>query len=181
MAPESLNYRKFSPQSDVYSLGVCIWEIMMHGIKPWQGIRNHDVIKKIESGEILPKPTKCPWALYDMMQAMWIIDENFRMTALETTHFLEHLLDEIDSGKSFEELTVPDFHKLRSKLGNGLTSKRQSIVPVLNVDASQLPTSTLWRTVENQRLQCEEDEKWLEQEEQKLLPNGSNHSIDNIE
>ena len=110
MAPESLNFRRFTTQSDVYSLGICIWEILMHGVKPWQGIRNHEVIKKIEAGEILPRPNECPLALYDMLRAMWVIDEQFRMTANETAHFLEHLLEEIDMGKKFNELTVPNFY-----------------------------------------------------------------------
>lgn len=110
MAPESLNFRKFTTQSDVYSLGVCIWEILMAGIKPWSGIRNHEVIKKIEAGELLLRPPECPLAIYDMLRAMWVIDEYLRITAIETTHFLEHSLDEIDNGKRFSELTVPDFH-----------------------------------------------------------------------
>uniref|UniRef100_A0A7E4ZWZ7 receptor protein-tyrosine kinase n=1 Tax=Panagrellus redivivus TaxID=6233 RepID=A0A7E4ZWZ7_PANRE len=170
MAPESLNYRRFTAQSDVYSLGVCIWEILMHGIKPWQGIRNHEVIKKIEAGETLARPPDCPLALYDMLRAMWVIDENFRMTAAEAMHFLEHLLDELLSGKPAAELTVPDFHMIRQKISalhpprRQPDHRRQSIPDVLNVDASQVPTSTLWRAMESQRQQCEEDEKWLEGE-----------------
>ncbi|KAE9555484.1 hypothetical protein FO519_001339 [Halicephalobus sp. NKZ332] len=176
MAPESLNFRKFTTQSDVYSLGVCVWEILMHGVKPWQGIRNHDVIKKIEAGEILSRPPECPWALYDMLRAIWVLDDSFRMTALETMHFLDHLLEEIDEGKNAEELTVPDFHQLRRKLPKVVPERRKSI-PVLKIDASQVPTSTLWRALEHQRAQCEEDERWLEQEEQNMFPNGSNHSL----
>lgn len=110
MAIESLKYRKFTTQSDVYSLGICIWEILMYGIKPWQGIRNHDVIKKIEAGEVLQRPSECPLALYDMLQAMWIINEDLRMTANEVKHFLEDLLEQIKSGKVYNELTVPNFH-----------------------------------------------------------------------
>jgi serine/threonine protein kinase len=171
MAPECLNYRKFTTQSDVYSLAICIWEILMHGIKPWQGIRNHEVIKKIEAGEILQRPSECPLALYDMLRAMWVIDENFRMTAIETTHFLEHLLEEIDEGKKFSELTVPDFHTLRKKMEAlpKTSNVRKKSIPVLNIDASEIPTSTLWRAMECQRQQCEEDEKWLEGEEQNAV------------
>uniref|UniRef100_A0AC34FV90 Protein kinase domain-containing protein n=1 Tax=Panagrolaimus sp. ES5 TaxID=591445 RepID=A0AC34FV90_9BILA len=172
MAPESLNFRKFTTQSDVYSLGICIWEILMHGIKPWQGIRNHEVIKKIEVGEILHRPPECPLAVYDMLRAMWVIDEYFRITAIEATHFLEHLLEEIDDGKKFCELSVPDFHTLRKKIdalpksNASTTNGRKKSVPILNVDASEVPFSTLWRTMESQRQQCEEDEKWLEGEEE---------------
>uniref|UniRef100_A0AC34FDZ6 Serine-threonine/tyrosine-protein kinase catalytic domain-containing protein n=1 Tax=Panagrolaimus sp. ES5 TaxID=591445 RepID=A0AC34FDZ6_9BILA len=140
---------------DVYSLGICIWEILMHGIKPWQGIRNHEVIKKIEVGEILPP--ECPLA----------------HMIFETTHFLEHLLEEIDDGKKLCEFFVPNFHTLRKKIdalpkSNASTTTsngRKKSVPILNNDASEVPFSTLWRKMESQRQQFEEDEKWLEGEE----------------
>lgn len=32
-----------------------------------------------------------------------------------------------------------------------------------------MPTSTLWRTLEQQRIQSEEDDRWLEEEEEKLV------------
>jgi len=36
MAPESINFRKFTMASDVWMFAVCIWEILMYGIKPFQ-------------------------------------------------------------------------------------------------------------------------------------------------
>ncbi|VDK29060.1 unnamed protein product [Gongylonema pulchrum] len=44
------------------------------------------------------------------------------------------------------------------------------VAPLLKVDSSAMPTSTLWRTLEQQKIQSEEDDKWLEEEEEKLLP-----------
>lgn len=32
-----------------------------------------------------------------------------------------------------------------------------------------MPLSTLWHTLEQQRIQSEEDDKWLEEEEEKLV------------
>lgn len=37
------------------------------------------------------------------------------------------------------------------------------------VDASEVATSTLWRALEEQKAQCDEDEKWLAEEEEKLV------------
>ena len=51
--------------------GVCMWEIMMYGVKPFQGIKNNDIIGKIESGERLALPTYCPPAMYNLMCACW--------------------------------------------------------------------------------------------------------------
>ena len=36
MAPESINFRRFTASSDVWMFAVCIWEILMYGIKPFQ-------------------------------------------------------------------------------------------------------------------------------------------------
>jgi len=50
MAPESINFRKFTAASDVWMFGVCSWEIMSCGIKPFSKVKNNDVIGKIEEG-----------------------------------------------------------------------------------------------------------------------------------
>ncbi|KAK1879943.1 Focal adhesion kinase 1 [Dissostichus eleginoides] len=42
MAPESINFRRFTSASDVWMFGVCMWEILMYGIKPFQGVKNND-------------------------------------------------------------------------------------------------------------------------------------------
>ena len=31
--------------------GVCTWEILMMGVKPFQGVKNSEVIGKLENGE----------------------------------------------------------------------------------------------------------------------------------
>ena len=47
MAPESINFRRFTTASDVWMFGVCVWEILMLGIKPFHGVKNSDVSLKI--------------------------------------------------------------------------------------------------------------------------------------
>uniref|UniRef100_A0A4W6C2L8 non-specific protein-tyrosine kinase n=1 Tax=Lates calcarifer TaxID=8187 RepID=A0A4W6C2L8_LATCA len=67
MAPESINFRRFTSASDVWMFGVCMWEILMYGIKPFQGVKNNDVIGRIENGERLAMPPQCPPTLYSLM------------------------------------------------------------------------------------------------------------------
>ncbi|XP_055839367.1 focal adhesion kinase 1-like [Episyrphus balteatus] len=71
MAPESINFRRFTTASDVWMFGVCVWEILMLGVKPFQGIKNNDVIIKLDNGERLPLPNNCPPRLYSLMSQCW--------------------------------------------------------------------------------------------------------------
>ena len=45
MPPESITYRTYSIESDVWSYGVVLWEIFEYGKQPWYGLSNHEVIK----------------------------------------------------------------------------------------------------------------------------------------
>jgi len=71
MAPESINYRKFTSQSDVWMFAVCSWEILSCGVKPFQGVKNNDVILQIENGIRLECPKKCPLSLFKIMKQCW--------------------------------------------------------------------------------------------------------------
>ncbi|XP_062133298.1 focal adhesion kinase 1 isoform X2 [Drosophila sulfurigaster albostrigata] len=71
MSPESINFRRFTTASDVWMFGVCIWEILMLGVKPFQGVKNSEVITKLENGERLPLPPNCPPRLYSLMSQCW--------------------------------------------------------------------------------------------------------------
>lgn len=51
--------------------GVCAWEILMLGVKPFQGVKNSDVIVKLENGERLPFPHNCPPRLYSLLSQCW--------------------------------------------------------------------------------------------------------------
>lgn len=66
------------PISKSVYLGVCMWEILMHGIKPFQGVKNNDVIGRIENGERLPMPPNCPPTLYSLMTKCWAYDPSRR-------------------------------------------------------------------------------------------------------
>ncbi|XP_037941645.1 focal adhesion kinase 1-like, partial [Teleopsis dalmanni] len=78
MAPESINFRRFTTASDVWMFGVCCWEILMLGVKPFHGIKNNDVITKLENGERLPLPNNCPPRLYSLMSQCWMFEPTKR-------------------------------------------------------------------------------------------------------
>ncbi|NP_001011049.1 protein-tyrosine kinase 2-beta [Xenopus tropicalis] len=74
MAPESINFRRFTSASDVWMFGVCMWEILSFGKQPFFWLENKDVISVIEKGDRLPKPEMCPPTLYTLMTRCWTYD-----------------------------------------------------------------------------------------------------------
>ncbi|CAD7012437.1 unnamed protein product [Ceratitis capitata] len=94
MAPESINFRRFTNASDVWMFGVCAWEILMLGVKPFQGIKNSDIITKLENGERLPLPKDCPPRLYSLMSQCWAHEPSKRPTFQRIKETLYEILVE---------------------------------------------------------------------------------------
>ncbi|ETE68826.1 Protein-tyrosine kinase 2-beta, partial [Ophiophagus hannah] len=78
MAPESINFRRFTSASDVWMFAVCMWEILSYGKQPFFWLENKDVIGVLEKGDRLPKPDACPPILYALMTRCWDYDPNDR-------------------------------------------------------------------------------------------------------
>uniref|UniRef100_A0A3Q3APU5 non-specific protein-tyrosine kinase n=1 Tax=Kryptolebias marmoratus TaxID=37003 RepID=A0A3Q3APU5_KRYMA len=83
MAPESINFRRFTTSSDVWMFAVCVWEIMSRGQQPFFWLENKDVIIQLEQGIRLPKPDNCPPALYSLMTRCWSYDPSERPSFTE--------------------------------------------------------------------------------------------------
>ncbi|KAG1659462.1 Focal adhesion kinase 1 [Nymphon striatum] len=109
MAPESINFRRFTTASDVWMFGVCIWEILMMGVKPFQGVKNNDVVGRIENGERLPLPENCPPRLYSLMSQCWSYEPSKRPTFQDVRTVLSYkLIFMID----YSEILLEERHQL---------------------------------------------------------------------
>uniref|UniRef100_A0A7N9AUI1 Receptor protein-tyrosine kinase n=1 Tax=Mastacembelus armatus TaxID=205130 RepID=A0A7N9AUI1_9TELE len=78
MALESILHRKFTHQSDVWSYGVTVWELMTFGAKPYDMIPARDIPEVLEKGERLPQPFTCTIDVYMIMVKCWMIDPDSR-------------------------------------------------------------------------------------------------------
>nr|CAB3265270.1 focal adhesion kinase 1 [Phallusia mammillata] len=96
MAPESINFRRFTTATDVWMFAVCCWEILMMGIKPFQGVKNKDVVGKIEAGERLAMPSNSPPALYHLMLSCWSYDPGQRPLFQEIQQRLSVILEDFE-------------------------------------------------------------------------------------
>jgi focal adhesion kinase 1 len=92
MSPESINFRRFTIASDVWMFGVCMWEILMLGVKPFQGVKNNEVLTKIDNGERLALPANCPPRLYSLMSQCWSYEPSKRPSFKEIKEILNEIL-----------------------------------------------------------------------------------------
>ncbi|KAI5608840.1 epidermal growth factor receptor precursor, partial [Silurus asotus] len=78
MALESILQRTYTHQSDVWSYGVTVWELMTFGTKPYDGIPANKIAGLLEKGERLPQPPICTIDVYMIMVKCWMIDAESR-------------------------------------------------------------------------------------------------------
>ncbi|XP_044088360.1 NT-3 growth factor receptor-like [Neovison vison] len=91
MPPESIMYRKFTTESDVWSFGVILWEIFTYGKQPWFQLSNTEVIECITQGRVLERPRVCPKEVYDVMLGCWQREPQQRLNIKEIYKVLHAL------------------------------------------------------------------------------------------
>ncbi|KAM4709706.1 angiopoietin-1 receptor [Discoglossus pictus] len=71
MAIESLNYSVYTSNSDVWSFGVLLWEIVSLGGTPYCGMTCAELYEKLPQGYRLEKPLNCDDEVFDLMRQCW--------------------------------------------------------------------------------------------------------------
>ncbi|XP_077453058.1 NT-3 growth factor receptor-like isoform X2 [Stigmatopora argus] len=92
MPPESIMYRKFTTETDVWSFGVVLWEIFTNGKQPWFQLANNEVIECITQGRVLERPRLCPKAVYDVMLGCWQREPQQRLNMKDIQNTLLSLM-----------------------------------------------------------------------------------------
>uniref|UniRef100_A0A669D845 non-specific protein-tyrosine kinase n=1 Tax=Oreochromis niloticus TaxID=8128 RepID=A0A669D845_ORENI len=175
MAPESINFRRFTSASDVWMFAVCMWEIMIGGQQPFYWLENRDVINQLEQGIRLPKPDNCPPALYSLMTRCWSYDPSERPSFTE-------LVMKISDVHKMEKEQEAERERDRVRSTKFLETKFNIDPPPklhCNYTSPSVERNTgedsqlLWQrekhqiheTLRKQKEQMMEDKKWLKQEE----------------
>ncbi|XP_028289789.1 melanoma receptor tyrosine-protein kinase-like isoform X2 [Gouania willdenowi] len=78
MALESILQWTYTHQSDVWSYGVTVWELMTFGLRPYDDIPASEIASVLERGERLPQPPICTIDVYMIMVKCWMIDASSR-------------------------------------------------------------------------------------------------------
>ncbi len=92
-APEVLSLNAtpgiYTEKSDVYSMGVLMWEAYCRGSIPWMNIEDdNDVIRRVRNGDLLPQPSNCSQPFWSIITKTWSRLPSDRPTFSELKHFL---------------------------------------------------------------------------------------------
>ena len=94
MAIESIQQRIFSEKTDVWSLGITLWEIFEYGAVPYKGVRNIQVQGHLEKGNRLPRPANCPEPVYKHVLSCFESNPHNRPNFVALTTTFGRMLEE---------------------------------------------------------------------------------------
>jgi serine/threonine protein kinase len=100
MAPEVLREKNYSEQSDVYSLGMIIWEIAAKCTIPFKDIDDKLVGFRIINGEKERIPSCTPKNIYDIIVKCWKDNPEERIVLVD---ILEVIKNTISSDSKIQE------------------------------------------------------------------------------
>ncbi|XP_028256707.1 protein-tyrosine kinase 2-beta-like [Parambassis ranga] len=181
MAPESINFRRFTTASDVWMFGVCIWEIFSMAQQPFFWLENGQVINQLESGVRLHKPQLCPPTIYSLLTRCWAYEPHGRPSfsqlfcLLGDIHRMELEQEQCprrDRSRSIPSLLDPSHMEPPPKPSRkqGGTLRRSTSVQAAESIRTAWEKETVEDTLQRQRREMLMDEQWLEQEERQLDP-----------
>ncbi|XP_078692944.1 angiopoietin-1 receptor-like [Branchiostoma floridae x Branchiostoma belcheri] len=94
IAYESLFYQVYTTQSDVWSFGIVMWEIMTMGKQPYGRMTGKELMELLPSGDRLEKPDLCPQDVYEVMKSCWETLPENRPTFPELKATLDRIIQD---------------------------------------------------------------------------------------
>ncbi|KAK4469140.1 hypothetical protein MN116_006723 [Schistosoma mekongi] len=80
LALEALIERKYTMATDVWSVGITLWELITRGQQPYANIDAFEITNVLRSGYRLKKPHNCPDDLWKIIFACWRANPSARPT-----------------------------------------------------------------------------------------------------
>ncbi|XP_071946724.1 fibroblast growth factor receptor 2-like isoform X2 [Antedon mediterranea] len=125
MAPEALFDRVFTTESDVWSYGVLLWEIMTLGGTPYPSVPVEKMFDYLKAGKRMEQPQNCPLEVYHIMRETWQTNRAFRPTFPQLAEDLARTL-EMSTSQEYLELEALGDHPLTTFLDSEVDSGNSS-------------------------------------------------------
>nr|ABG00201.1 FGFR1 [Paracentrotus lividus] len=103
MAPEALFDRMFTTQSDVWSFGILLWEIMTLGGTPYPSVPVEQMFDYLRSGKRLEKPQNTSLEIYHIMCECWRTSPGQRPNFSELVEDLDRIIS-VSSNQDYLDL-----------------------------------------------------------------------------
>uniref|UniRef100_A0A3B4A2A8 Proto-oncogene tyrosine-protein kinase receptor Ret n=1 Tax=Periophthalmus magnuspinnatus TaxID=409849 RepID=A0A3B4A2A8_9GOBI len=97
MAIESLFDHIYTSQSDVWSFGVLLWEIVTLGGNPYPGIAPERLFNLLKTGYRMERPENCSEEMYSLMLRCWKQEADKRPTFSDISKELEKMMVKKDT------------------------------------------------------------------------------------
>ncbi|KAJ8034585.1 Ephrin type-A receptor 10 [Holothuria leucospilota] len=93
LAKETILQGEYTVLSDVWSVGIALWEIFSLGDEPFNGLNQEDIRRLIQRGYQLPPPASCSRQFHHVMLNCWV-DSTERPTLSRIRENLETAIQE---------------------------------------------------------------------------------------
>lgn len=100
MAPENIKEGKYSEKSDIYSLGMIIWEIVSRCTIPFKDLDQNQVLYKLSNNCKEKIPSNIPVVIKEIINSCWHIEPEQRISLQEISNLLDN-----NSYQEYQEFT----------------------------------------------------------------------------
>jgi len=110
MAIESIRDRIFTSKTDIWSLGVVIWEIFTFGATPYETLSNDKILDYLLEGGRLENSHSIPKIFWNMVKLCWLEESNDRPNSTYIKDISRQIYTEIEGfySSGSKSPTTPD-------------------------------------------------------------------------